>query len=203
MMHATSPRISTPCADLLRRALLASALAWVSHVSGAAAQTQAHPAPPASAAPADDGQWSMPAKNYAATRYSELAEITTDNVKSLGVAFTFSTGTIKGQEAAPIVVDNTMFMVTPYPNYVYALDLTKPGAPMKWMYRAASRTRIAGRRVLRRRQSRRGLFGRQAVLQHARRQHHRARREDRQAAMEDASSATSTRARPSRWRRWW
>ena len=155
MMHATSPPISTPCADLLRRALLASALAWVSHVSGAAAQTQAHPAPPASAAPADDGQWTMPAKNYAATRYSELDRDHTGKRRSLlGVAFTFSTGTIKGQEAAPIVVDNTMFMVTPYPNYVYALDLTKPGAPMKWMYRAAAGRRIAGRRVLRRRQSR-------------------------------------------------
>ncbi|MFL5259343.1 MAG: methanol/ethanol family PQQ-dependent dehydrogenase [Hyphomicrobiales bacterium] len=90
--------------------------------------------PPESAAPRDDGQWAMPAKNYANTRYSELDEINVSNVKTLKVAFTFSTGIDRGQEAAPIVVGNTMFIVTPFPNRLYALDLTKPGAPMKWMY---------------------------------------------------------------------
>ncbi|WP_352850541.1 methanol/ethanol family PQQ-dependent dehydrogenase [Mesorhizobium sp. M0895] len=90
--------------------------------------------PPSAAAPPDDGQWAMPAKNYASTRYSELAEITEDNVKNLQVAFTFSTGVNKGQEAAPLVVGNTMYIVTPFPNILYALDLTKPGAPMKWKF---------------------------------------------------------------------
>ncbi|WP_352971158.1 methanol/ethanol family PQQ-dependent dehydrogenase [Mesorhizobium sp. M0954] len=90
--------------------------------------------PPAAAAPPDDGQWAMPAKNYASTRYSELAEITEDNVKNLQVAFTFSTGVNKGQEAAPLVVGNAMYIVTPFPNILYALDLTKPGAPMKWKF---------------------------------------------------------------------
>lgn len=85
---------------------------------------------------ADDGQWTMPAKDYAATRYSGLAEINNDNAKNLQVAFTFSTGVNKGHEAAPLVVNNTMYIVTPYPNYVYALDLTKPGAPLKWEYQA-------------------------------------------------------------------
>jgi glucose dehydrogenase len=66
------------------------------------------PAPPASAAPAEDGQWTMPAKNHASTRYSGLAEITTENVKNLQVAFTFSTGVNRGQEAAPIVVGSTI-----------------------------------------------------------------------------------------------
>ena len=76
----------------------------------------------------------MPAKNYATTRYSELAEITTENVKNLQVAFTFSLGVNKGQEAAPLVVGATMYIVTPYPNILYALDLAKPGAPMKWKF---------------------------------------------------------------------
>jgi PQQ-dependent dehydrogenase (methanol/ethanol family) len=76
----------------------------------------------------------MPAKNYASTRYSELAEINADNVKNLQVAFTFSTGVNRGQEAPPIVVGSTMYIVTPYPNILYALDLTKPGAPLKWKY---------------------------------------------------------------------
>lgn len=90
--------------------------------------------PPAAAAPPDDGQWTMPAKNYASTRYSELAEINEGNVKNLQVAFTFSTGVNKGQEAAPLVVGSTMYIVSPFPNTVYALDLSKSGAPMKWKY---------------------------------------------------------------------
>ncbi len=40
----------------------------------------------------------------------------------------------RGHEAAPLVVNNTMYIVTPFPNNLYALDLTKPGAPMKWVY---------------------------------------------------------------------
>ena len=89
---------------------------------------------PLSAAEAEeDGQWTMPAKNYASTRYSGLAEINTENVKNLKVTWTFSTGVNRGQEAAPLVVGNTMYVVTPYPNILYALDLTKPGEA-KWKY---------------------------------------------------------------------
>lgn len=91
-------------------------------------------APSPANAPEDDGQWKMPSKNYAATRFSSLTELTGANVKNLTPLFTFSLGVNKGQEAAPIVADNTMYIVTSYPNYVYALDLTKPGAPLKWKY---------------------------------------------------------------------
>ncbi|HEX4113117.1 MAG TPA: methanol/ethanol family PQQ-dependent dehydrogenase [Stellaceae bacterium] len=94
----------------------------------------AMPAPPASAAPTDDGQWPMAAKNYAATRFSSLDEINDQTVKNLRADFTFSLGTKTGVEDAPIVVNNTMYVITPYPNYVYALDLTKPGAPLKWEF---------------------------------------------------------------------
>ncbi|HEX2693681.1 MAG TPA: methanol/ethanol family PQQ-dependent dehydrogenase [Gemmatimonadaceae bacterium] len=83
----------------------------------------------------EDGQWVRPAKNYASTRFSGLGQITADNVKNLGLAWTFSLGVLRGQEAAPLVVNNTMYVVTPFPNILYALDLTKPGAPMKWEYR--------------------------------------------------------------------
>ncbi len=82
----------------------------------------------------DDGQWIMAAKNYASTRYSTLDQINTTNVSSLQLAWTFSTGLTHGHEAAPLIVNNTMYIVTPFPNYLYALDLTKPGAPMKWVY---------------------------------------------------------------------
>jgi len=82
----------------------------------------------------DDGQWIMPAKNYASTRFSALNQINTGNVKNLKVAWTFSTGHDRGEEAAPLVVNNTMYVVTPFPNVLYALDLTQPGAPAKWNY---------------------------------------------------------------------
>jgi PQQ-dependent dehydrogenase (methanol/ethanol family) len=91
--------------------------------------------PAASASPADDGNWTMPGKDYASTRFSGLNQITSANVGKLQVAFTFSTGITEGFEAPPLVVDNVMYVVTPWPNNVFALDLTKPGAPLKWEYK--------------------------------------------------------------------
>src|SRR5207302_9658563 len=64
----------------------------------------------------DDGQWVRPAKDYASTRYSTLEQINTGNVGNLKLAFTFSTGLTRGHEAAPLVVNNTMYIVTPWPN---------------------------------------------------------------------------------------
>ncbi len=86
------------------------------------------------AAETEDGQWTMPAKNYASTRFSGLEDINTGNVASLKLAWSFSTGVLRGHEAAPVVANNTMYLVTPYPNIVYALDLTQPGAPVKWKH---------------------------------------------------------------------
>jgi PQQ-dependent dehydrogenase (methanol/ethanol family) len=101
-------------------------------------QTPASGAAPGSGAlpaGADDGQWIMPAKDYASTRYSQLAEINAQTVGRLKVVGTFSTGALRGHEAAPLVVNNTMYIVTPFPNVVYALDLTKPGYPTKWTFK--------------------------------------------------------------------
>ena len=83
----------------------------------------------------DDGQWVMAAKDYASTRFSGLAEINAGNVKDLKTAWTFSTGSVRGHEGAPLVVGNTMYVVTPFPNELYALDLTQPGAPARWVYK--------------------------------------------------------------------
>jgi lanthanide-dependent methanol dehydrogenase len=84
--------------------------------------------------PAEDGQWTMPAKDYASTRFSGLDEINRANAGQLKVAWTFSTGIVAGHEAAPLVVGSTMYLVTPFPNLVFALDLSQPGAPLKWKY---------------------------------------------------------------------
>jgi lanthanide-dependent methanol dehydrogenase len=82
---------------------------------------------------AADEQWPMAGKNYANTRFSELKQITAENAKHLTAAWTFSTGVNRGQEAAPVVVGDAMYVVTPYPNILYALDLKKPGTA-KWKY---------------------------------------------------------------------
>ena len=66
-------------------------------------------------APADDGQWVMPAKNYASTRFRELTEITPQNAAALQVSFSFPTGTTRGNEAAPLVVGGTMYVLPPTP----------------------------------------------------------------------------------------
>ena len=76
----------------------------------------------------------MPNKNYASTRYSTLDGINTENVKNLKVAWTFSTGVLRGHEGGPLVIGSTMYVHTPFPDIVYALDLTKEGAPVKWKY---------------------------------------------------------------------
>ena len=82
-----------------------------------------------------DGQWTMASRDFAGTRYSPLADITPSNVGQLQVAWSFSTGLVHGHEAAPLVVGNIMYVVTPYPNYLYAIDLAQPGGQLKWVYK--------------------------------------------------------------------
>ena len=91
-------------------------------------------APVAHGTPAE-GNWTMPAKDYASTRYSGLAQINAHNAKGLHPLWTFSTGVLGGHEGQPLVVNDTMYVVTPWPNTLYAFDLTQEGYPLKWKYR--------------------------------------------------------------------
>jgi PQQ-dependent dehydrogenase (methanol/ethanol family) len=99
-----------------------------------ARQGSARAVPAAAASPADDGNWTMPAKDYAATRFSSLNQITPANVGNLRLAFKFDTGANEGFEAPPLVVGSMMYIVTPWPTKLIALDLTKPSGPVKWVY---------------------------------------------------------------------
>jgi PQQ-dependent dehydrogenase (methanol/ethanol family) len=99
--------------------------------------------PAATADSADDGQWTMPARNYASTRYSSLSQITSQNVGQLKMAWSFSTGVNRGHEAAPLVVGSTMYVVTPFPNLLYALDLKNNGA-LKWTYKPSPKLAAQG-----------------------------------------------------------
>ena len=90
---------------------------------------------PALAQAGSDGEWTMPGRDYSSTRFSKLAEITSANATRLRPVWTFSTGVLAGHQGQPLVVKNTMYVVTPWPNVLYAFDLTQDGYPLKWKYR--------------------------------------------------------------------
>src|SRR3981081_218901 len=77
--------------------------------------------------------WVMPTGDYANTRYSKLNQITAENVGKLQVAWTFSTGVLRGHEGGPLVIGDVMYVHTPFPNIVYALDLKHDGRIL-WRY---------------------------------------------------------------------
>jgi lanthanide-dependent methanol dehydrogenase len=81
-----------------------------------------------------NGEWIRPLGDYGGLRYSPLSSITTTNAKDLRVITTLSTGIPHGHEGGPLIVNNTMYVVTPYPNNLIAVDLTKPGGALKWVF---------------------------------------------------------------------
>ncbi|HSY86120.1 MAG TPA: methanol/ethanol family PQQ-dependent dehydrogenase [Verrucomicrobiae bacterium] len=81
----------------------------------------------------DANQWVMPLGNYASQRYSSLDQINTSNVKQLQVAWTFSTGVLRGHEGGPLVIGDVMYVHAPFPNTVFALDLNNDGRIL-WKY---------------------------------------------------------------------
>jgi PQQ-dependent dehydrogenase (methanol/ethanol family) len=94
--------------------------------------------------PVSSGEWNMPAGDYGNLRYSTLDTIKTTNVMNLHVVTTFSTGIPHGHEGQPLVFGNTMYVVTPFPNNLIAVDLTKPGGALKWIYEPHPDRRAVG-----------------------------------------------------------
>jgi PQQ-dependent dehydrogenase (methanol/ethanol family) len=78
-------------------------------------------------------EWVMPTGNYANQRYSQLKQITAANVGKLQVAWTFSTGVLRGHEGGPLIIGDVMYVHGPFPNPVYALDL-KNESKIIWKY---------------------------------------------------------------------
>src|SRR6201991_511736 len=81
----------------------------------------------------DPKQWVMQQGDDANTRYSKLNQINASNVKKLVPAWTFSTGVLRGHEGGPLVIGDVMYVHTPFPNTVYALDLNHEGRII-WKY---------------------------------------------------------------------
>ena len=114
----------------MKRILLATAVA-LGVVAGSTGFAQANDS--VTKAVANSSNWAIQTGDYANQRYSSLDQINASNVKDLQVAWTFSTGVLRGHEGSPLVIGDTMFVHTPFPNNVFALDLANDGA-IKWSY---------------------------------------------------------------------
>ena len=72
---------------------------------------------------ADPSNWAMQAGDMYNQRFSKLKQVNTRNVGKMQVAWTMSTGVLRGHEGSPLVIGNTMFVHAPFPNKVFAIDL--------------------------------------------------------------------------------
>src|SRR5262249_73897 len=78
--------------------------------------------------------WVMPTGNYANQRYSTLKQITADNVGKLQVAWTFSTGVLRGHEGGPLIIGDIMYVHGPFPNPLFPPHLNHEPR-LIWKYR--------------------------------------------------------------------
>ncbi|MDQ0505635.1 lanthanide-dependent methanol dehydrogenase XoxF5 [Xanthobacter agilis] len=113
----------------MRRAFMVTAVAACSAFSGAPAMANDS----VLKLTQDPNQWVLQTGDYANTRHSKLKQINADNVGKLQASWTFSTGVLRGHEGSPLVVGDTMYVHTPFPNIVYALDLNNEGRIL-WKY---------------------------------------------------------------------
>jgi len=81
---------------------------------------------------ADSKNWAMQAGDMYNQRYSKLTQINAQNVGKMQVAWMFSTGVLRGHEGSPLVVNGMMYVHTPFPNKVFAIDLETQ--KIKWRY---------------------------------------------------------------------
>ena len=80
----------------------------------------------------DPNNWAIWGGNYAGQRYSQLDQINAGNVGDLQVAWTFSTGVLRGHEGGPLVVGDTLYIHTPFPNKVFSINLADQ--TINWKY---------------------------------------------------------------------
>jgi lanthanide-dependent methanol dehydrogenase len=110
------------------RTAIASATALV----GVFASFQASADAQLDAAMAKSSNWASQAGDHANQRYSELKQINASNVGKMQVAWTMSTGVLRGHEGSPLVIGDTMYVHSPFPNKVFAVDIETQ--TIKWKY---------------------------------------------------------------------
>ena len=106
----------------------------VSLLVGPGAMAQSRSSKPVWPATAGPGEWPLPGRDYAGTRSSPLDQITTANVAGLKPLWSFSTGLLRAHEGNPLVIGSVMYVHSPFPNAVFALDLSRPAGPQLWRY---------------------------------------------------------------------
>lgn len=111
----------------MKKTLVAALMAGVAYVGMAAANDSVL------SLQSNPNGWVLQTGDYANTRYSRLTQINRENVGDLQVAWTFSTGVLRGHEGGPLVIGDIMYIHTPFPNKVYALDLNNEGRIL-WKY---------------------------------------------------------------------
>jgi glucose dehydrogenase len=114
-------------------AAMAAGVAVVAFCSGAAAQdAKGSPGHIRAVTSAIDGNsiranaatskdWPTIGLDYGETRFSKLDQINTENVKNLGLMWSYSLDSSRGVEATPIVVDGIMYVTAPW-SVVHAID---------------------------------------------------------------------------------
>src|SRR6476469_8247887 len=117
----------------LHRSFLVTALAGGVLIGSAAASDVEQ-------AMGDSKNWAAQAGDYANHRYSNLSQINASNVGQLQVAWTMSTGVLRGHEGSPLVIGDTMYIHTPFPNNVYAINLKDQS--YKWKYEPKQNTDV-------------------------------------------------------------
>jgi PQQ-dependent dehydrogenase (methanol/ethanol family) len=102
--------------------------------AAASAKTPDSPSGMSFVSPPPGAEWSLPAGDYGNTRYSTLDKITPKNAKDLRITAMIATGIARGHEGQPVVVNDTLYIVTPFPNDLIAVDLHDMAGPIKWRF---------------------------------------------------------------------
>lgn len=122
-------------AAALMAALLSPAVAAAQDSKGSAAHIRAVTGAVDSAAIVANAKttkdWPSYGLDYAETRFSKLDQINTDNVKQLGLQWSYSLGSERGVEATPVVVDGIMYVTASW-SVVHAID-TRTGKKL-WTF---------------------------------------------------------------------
>lgn len=76
--------------------------------------------------------WASWGGNYQGTRYSKLKQINSKNVHQLKLAWNFPFEVSRGLEGGPLIVDDIIYIVTPFPNKVFAIE--QKNRKLLWRY---------------------------------------------------------------------
>lgn len=80
---------------------------------------------------AKGADWPSYGLDYAETRHSKLTHVTTDNVKDLGLVWSYDLESTRGVEATPVVIDGIMYVTASW-SIVHAIDV-RTGKRL-WVY---------------------------------------------------------------------